>query len=811
MNYINLNLKKHDEKDANKYFLDDVIKKHEIVVLLGPPGSGKSSILEKYENDHSKFSQRFKINKFLKLNSQIGKETKVLLLDGLDEYRSVAGDKTFVMTELGNKINELPKNIRVVISCREMDWYGETDVAALQEEINRTANLYNILPLNELQKDELADIHKIENPDVFIKKFSDRGFLNNPQMFKMLAEIYNDDSDKSIKSKKELYQTFIKNSREKNISYAANKINEIDPNEFLKYAGYIAFFYMFSNIDICDNAFVDRISDAEHGFNKEKIEIVLKTAMFNNGEFIHRTIAEFCLATFIIKYKLEINQLLAVERIKTLFVKKGKIPTELRGVYAWICSLSGREEFIKIDPYYQTIHGDNSLFDKELKKKTVLEIKEYAKKNPYFFEYRQTMNLEKFYDENLDKFLISEFEEALNLSNHYLLFIINVFISTDKLSNKIKDFLKKILLKENKCSYKNYIIDAFRSDNWFLQDVLDCIEEGKLTDGSDSLKNAVLNILYPDHIGSKEIVKYLILYKGYVGGHCHYLFNTDYKDKFALIDELYQRSYDGGNSPALSLPRNVESFIEDYFLETLLKFENDLSALEIYKVVKHFKKYYEKYTALKFKSYRYKITDELENSDKKLKRLANKLFSLYVDDELMKNEKDIQIYFFSSFFDYISPDNSSNILFGKMSHDYSFEINEKLFLSALSQDTDFKYAESIAKQFTLEEVLYKWQNPTKQKWEIETEKREKERKEKKEKVLIKNEKHFSEKSDLQIQNNFGDLYFVANLIFLDDEPEEDKPLKEKTLERLKNILKNANVTAHITVASYLYYKNGYKK
>ncbi len=47
-------------------------------------------------------------------------------------------------------------------------------------------------------------------------------------MFKMLADIYNDDSDEIIKSKKELYQTFIKNSREKNINYTANKVNVID-------------------------------------------------------------------------------------------------------------------------------------------------------------------------------------------------------------------------------------------------------------------------------------------------------------------------------------------------------------------------------------------------------------------------------------------------------------------------------------------------------------------------------------------------------------------------------------------------------
>ena len=31
-----------------------------------------------------------------------------------------------------------------------------------------------------------------------------------------------------------------------------------------------------------------------------------------------------------------------------LNIKNGRIPTELRGAYAWLCSLTGNEEFIKV-------------------------------------------------------------------------------------------------------------------------------------------------------------------------------------------------------------------------------------------------------------------------------------------------------------------------------------------------------------------------------------------------------------------------------------------------------------------------------
>jgi len=52
INYIDLTLKEYDQYDDKPYSLKEVIQNNKIVVLLGAPGSGKTSILRKYKSEH---------------------------------------------------------------------------------------------------------------------------------------------------------------------------------------------------------------------------------------------------------------------------------------------------------------------------------------------------------------------------------------------------------------------------------------------------------------------------------------------------------------------------------------------------------------------------------------------------------------------------------------------------------------------------------------------------------------------------------------------------------------------------------------
>jgi hypothetical protein len=799
MKLIDLSLSKHDSFDKETYNIKTVIDNHKTVVLLGSPGSGKTSVLKKYAEKNNQNVQYLSVKEFIKTDAKINKNTKFLFLDGLDEYRSVNNlDKAFAITELGIKINEL-SDINIVISCREMDWYGETDTNNLKDKIKKEVYLYRLNPLDYNQKKQLATLLEITAPDKFIVKYTKYGFLENPHMFTMLANISKNNSNDTINTKESLYRKFIEYAREKNQVYKINDINELEAKDILKYTGYLAFYFIFSGVDEFSDEFIDKIVDNKKGYSRKALKKTVNTPIFLKKSFSHRTIAEFALAHFINEYKLKSKTPLAIERVKSLFIKKDKVPTELRGTYAWLCSLSKKEAFINEDPYYQAVHGDNSLLNNDLKKKVVLAVKAYAKKTPYFFDFLQTMELNNFYDEKLDSFLIKEFKAALKLKNHYIYFIVNILRAPSIISEKMKLFLKKNILDNSiTSSFKVGMIRIFQSDIDFLKKILKKIKNNELSDEHDSIKELIIGTLYPKgnikHISIEDITDCLHLYNGPVIGHCSYLFNTDYEEKFTLVDRIYSSSDSKKINNQLLLPENTKIFIQDYFLETILRFEKGKSAKDIFDTIMHFRKYLKYYDAIKFKSYRIERENEEKNSKISLEKLTNELFSMFLDYKLKQNEDTFNLLSFSSFFNYQYPSNKGTILFEKISSKNKQQFNENLFFQGLYCLSDKNKItpeiKLIAEKHDLMTVLNNFQNPQKPEWQIEHEKNEEERKTKEKKILKDNIEYFSNRTDHEIQSNFNDLYFILGLIGLSSHELTQEYVDEQTYNRLEKLLKN---------------------
>ncbi len=799
MSYIDLSLKQIDTKERTLYKLNEIINENKISVILGAPGSGKSSLFKKYFEENESTTKNVKVKNFIRLTTNVNENIKVLLLDGLDEYRVVSRDKTFVLSELGHKLNELletHKDLKVVISCREMDWYGEADKNALKDQLNNEGALFNILPLNLEQQKELCDLLQVEDQKNFLEKFYEKGFLDNPQMFWMLSEIWKTNKD-DINSKINLYKQFILKTREINPNHQ-QVMENIEPEQLLKVIGYMAFYYIFSAVDEYNEEIVDQIIKTENGFSKELILDVLKTKIFQEQQFIHRTIAEFALANYIFDYKFTTD--IDKSRIKSLFIKNNRIPTEIRGTFAWLCSISGDFELINIDPYYQAIHGDNSLFNYEIKTKILLAVKKYSKSNPYFFEFAQKMELEGFYVEELDDLLIEEYTSALKLKNHYIYFLNNIIVQSEGATEKIVNF-SKAFLEDNSIPtyYKRDFVQFLNGHTSYLLEILEKIKNDILLDPDDLLKESILKIMYPNHINYQDIIQYLMLYTSDVGGYCYYLFDTKYDNKFELIDAIYQASYDEKREPKLLLPKNVKSFIKDYFLETLLEYEISLNARDIYKIIEHFKQYYVWHHQLKFESYMYKTTDKVKTSEEKLQKLSNELYEIYIDNMLIKEFKKFRAYNFNYFFNYKEPNNKSEILFKKINKENDREVNLDLLISGLNylaRDEDNRpiippIVENIIDDHNFKDEYDSWLNPKKQDWEIESEKREKKRLEEIEETKNKNEEYFSSKSDDNIQKTFSDLSWVANLHYLEESEKGKKYLEEETFSRLTNLLKNS--------------------
>lgn len=823
MKYIDLYLQKIDEQ--KRYTLAEIIEKFRISVILGHPGSGKSSLLSKYQEENNASAKNIKklsLKEFIRFGLQNQDDIDILLLDGIDEYRIATNDTTFVMEELGHKFNGVlgeNKSLRVVLTCRELDWYGE-DQDKLKDKINADVELFYLLPLNQEQQEQLASLLEIKESDTFLAKFEKHGFLMNPQMFFMLSEIWKD-SKEEISSKGDLYKKFIKLCvEENNPTHKANeesKDRTLESEQALKLIGYLSYFYFFCGQEEFSEKLIKEIADEENGYSIGKIKQILKTKAFLGDCFIHKTIAEFALAYHIVFFKTS-NALSIDEKIKSLFVRDNdKIPTKLRGAYAWICSLSEDLSLIEIDPYYQAIHADNSMFDIQRKQAVLEAVRLYSNKNPYFLSFSHKLDLGGFYTRKLDQALIDEYTEAIRLNNHYVYFLNNILAQgKPDLSEEMFSFLENILLDDEISHYyKEDLISCFdsnESQKGFLLELLNKIKDGALKDPENLLKDLILTILYPDFLSPKDILPYLISYErtDIIRGHCFYLFKTKYSDKRALVDEILQNQkllIDGHNSIVFG----VRDFINDFFLEVLLTYDETLECAEkIYECIQYFYKTYHMHYQTMFKAFGEKRKKEEKESQEKLQKLSNELFRIRLEKFLEKEDIDLSamslcLYDFPY---YCDPTHKKDICFSKMNHCYPTEKNRFLFFAGLNcvphnKRNQEEYRQK-AKEYQIEKDYEEYLKPPKEfeEWQMKAKEEELEQKKKEEENKKSNEEYFRFKKDEEILSDFKALSWISDLCFSEVSVRE-KRISQETFERLENVLKNVIYQKNLLASEHL--------
>ena len=289
------------------------------------------------------------------------------------------------------------------------------------------------------------------------------------------------DSADHIKSKIDLYE-YIKKSKEKNTARGINKVNQLEPREMLKYTGYLALYYVFTQEKKFDKELLAKICDAEHGYPLEKLEGVLNTNLFQDKTFTHQTLAEFSAAYYLAHYKLtpDAATSLAISRARRRFVTKQSIPTELRGTYAWLCALTQDQSLIDQDPYYQAIYGDNAQFHWEQKIQIIYSVKKLAQVSQYFIDNFEKLlwdqhTLTGFYTQELDDVLINELGFSIENSREYFYFIWRILFIADSLSKKVKGYIKNIITGKAKIyvdsDQKFRLLQCVKDDIDFLKNI----------------------------------------------------------------------------------------------------------------------------------------------------------------------------------------------------------------------------------------------------------------------------------------------------------------------------------------------------
>ena len=532
-------------KDASTIAEMDFAKLPEPKVLLGAPGSGKTTVCQEIAKQlGGQFAYAEDVANGL-FDKKAESPDKILVIDGLDEVSSETIPKAFV------DIIKNSKNLGYtnwLISCRACEWEFSLFGRQIKEAFGDAPQIASLGELSDEEVKRLLELFGYSGKlEQFLKDAEANEaneFLRNPQTLEMLVKAVQSDGGWP-KTKTDLFLYGCKfMAAEGNEIRQANDKNRPTPEKIIEIAGWIcAQMLMSGNRAIAldgkyseDSPRPADLSSQLYDYDAKKIEATCKTKLFKTAgkgsvEPAHRTIAEFLAGDWLVEQFRANPCKLSPRRVMNYFASGTEtIPPSLQGLYAWITSLDNserRQQNIKSDPYGCLRYGDLSGFsDNELI--TLLEaLKALEKTDPFFRGWDRGTQFGRSLGQEVIKGKFVEIISDADTSPHLRITLLQAIQGTD-LARAIVDELKAIVLNEKIFSReREEAIAVLRS----VPESIDWeeIAEYLLKSGTaDSLKLSIDQIISykPDLFCGEKIAEHLIAHEkamldkegeGYIG------------------------------------------------------------------------------------------------------------------------------------------------------------------------------------------------------------------------------------------------------------------------------------------------------
>jgi hypothetical protein len=320
------------------------------VVLLGEPGIGKSTVLEREAALEG--APVLKVRELM-TGAQASPDA-TLFLDALDEYRAdgSALDKVYSLAHAMAAVNAA----RWRLSCRSEDWRKESDLAAITKTTAGSPIVVaQLLPLDHAEAAAVLKALGEENPEDFLAKaeaLGAVGFVENPLSLKLLhAAVAGGGKWPSTR-----YELF--GSATRKLGFEVNPVykrgDRRSPDKILGAAGETCLLLLVSGARAIWRSNAEPPADRDAraylsahdlGIEAALADDMLDTPLFRGEgeafEPMHRTIAEYLagesLASAVVG-KAGRAALPFSRAVAMITGSDGVPPTELRGLYAWFAA-----------------------------------------------------------------------------------------------------------------------------------------------------------------------------------------------------------------------------------------------------------------------------------------------------------------------------------------------------------------------------------------------------------------------------------------------------------------------------------------
>lgn len=494
---------------------------HPAIVVLGDPGSGKSTSFEQSAATEPN-AVFVPIRDFLTF--QVDRwDGKTLYLDGLDEQRTRSEDGRGALDRIRAKL-DLLKRPRYRLSCRAADWHGGSETECLRAvSPDRKVLVLRLEPLSD------ADIititrDKLPDPADFLVQAQRRGIdplLRNPQTLKLIIAEVRDGVWPATRL--DLFQKACERLlQETNPEHEQGQYVPLD--RLLTAAGYLC------AVHLCGGTKGHALNphDADDAFpyigelrgDQEALSSTVRRRVFRGdgpGRVtpIHRTVAEYLSALFFAK---RLRAGYPLKRMLALLTgDDGGTLAELRGIYAWLACLYEEEAatLIRRDPLGLVLYGDASKLSTSGKRMVIDCLRDLAIKNPGFRA--ENWSAEPF-GTLASPDMIPAFKKILSdeaETPHLLSCILDAIDHGPPLPDLGDDLIRivrdNIRLEEARVSALDAYHHVRPNDMGTLRTLLDEIHRGQVHDEHHRLRGKLFYALYPVTIGPHEIGQYLVL------------------------------------------------------------------------------------------------------------------------------------------------------------------------------------------------------------------------------------------------------------------------------------------------------------